>query len=100
MLAFFVKQIYGAKALYNNIMMVFSGEYVPINFMPVGFGSVLMYLPFRFMLFFPIQIALGWIDSEVIWSEFGLGFGWLIMSVILLNFVYKKAVNNFEGEGL
>jgi ABC-2 type transport system permease protein len=100
MTAFFVKQIYGMKTLYNNIVMVFNGEYLPLNFMPASFAAVLMYLPFRFMLFFPIQITLGWIDKSDIWWNFALGLGWLVLLLLIFRSVYKNAVNKFEGEGI
>lgn len=100
MLTFYVKQIYGMKALYNNIIMIFSGEYIPIAFMPVGFASVILYLPFRFMLYFPIQITLGWIDSSKIWSTFAIGLAWLVTLILFLITLYSKSINKFEGEGI
>jgi len=100
LLTFYVKQIYGLKSLYNNLIMILSGEYLPIRLMPPFVTGIILYSPFRYILSFPIEIMMGWIDIGTLWVDFVIGLIWLLFLSISTIILYKRSVLKFEAEGL
>jgi len=100
LLAFYLKQIYGLKALYNNLILILSGEYLPIRLMPSFIIVFVWYLPYRFILSFPIEIIMGWLDLSTLYVDFAIGVFWLLFLSTLTIFLYKKSVLKFESEGI
>jgi ABC-2 type transport system permease protein len=96
----FFKQVVGLRAIYLNMLSILSGEYIPLFVLPGLIFGILKYLPFRFMLSFPIEVITGMLSK----SEMSLGvlisFIWLIILFFVYRFVYIKAVNQFESDGL
>jgi ABC-2 type transport system permease protein len=98
--AFYVKQIYGLKSLYNNLILILSGEYLPIRLMPSFLGVIVMYLPYRYSLSFPIEIIMSWVDMSTIWVDVLIGASWLFVLSVLTIALYRKSVLKFEAEGI
>ena len=61
LLTFFVKQIYGLRIFYENVVVFMSGEVMPMFTVPLWALSVFTYLPFRYSLSFPVEILGGFI---------------------------------------
>src|SRR3989344_4778481 len=65
-LSFWFKRIQGFVSLFWNIGGLFSGEMIPIVFLPTILLNISAKLPFRYWLYFPAQLMLGNVtDSEI-----------------------------------
>lgn len=68
-LGFFWESTLGVYDLWLGLFFVFSGYTVPLELFPPAIGAVIDWLPFRFLLSFPVEVMLGLIDrEEMVWA--------------------------------
>ncbi len=100
LLAFFIKQIVGLRALYVNVLSILSGEYIPLKVLAVGILFIFEVLPFRYVLSFPIEIISGDLSYSQIQRGFIISAIWIIVLSVLYKLVYKYAIMKYESEGI
>ena len=98
-LAFWFKRVHGFNALILNFGGLFSGELIPLSFLPLSLDTLSRYLPFRYLAYFPVQLALG--QTVVVQSILGLVILilWLTLLVILNRLIWTKGLAQFEATG-
>lgn len=57
--AFWLTRSGGVSGIFNLIGSVCSGSIVPLSFLPLGLQRVMMFLPFQYTTFVPVQIFIG-----------------------------------------
>ncbi len=100
LLAIFIKQIVGLRALYVNFLSILSGEYIPLKVLAVGTFFLFEVLPFRYTLSFPIEIISDDLSVSQVQRGFLISIIWLIVLIVLYNIVYKIAIKKYESEGI
>lgn len=100
LIAVYIKQIQGIKALYINSVSILSGQTVPILVFPLWALFIIEILPFRYVLSFPIEIIIGSIHQIDIHRGFAIAFIWLIVLIVLYKLIYKISIKKYEAEGL
>mgnify|MGYP001596238871 FL=1 len=111
LLMFFIKMILALMAIwftesgwlffsFEIFSSLFSGELVPLSFLP---GSVQMgnnWLPFKYFLSFPLLIVLQKINSS---DEIGLGLltqlFWVILGYLAYRFILNRGIKNYCAYG-
>src|SRR5512134_3678406 len=58
-LAFWTTRVYSIHEFYYALMLLFSGQFVPLTLMPDVIQNIARYLPFQLLIYFPIQLILG-----------------------------------------
>jgi ABC-2 type transport system permease protein len=97
-LAFWTTRIYSVSELYWGIVLLFAGQFVPLDLMPPVIQQIAQYLPFQLFKYFPIQLILGKLSPEVIVRDFGMSLLWLV-SFILFQAVWRAGVKRFSAVG-
>lgn len=98
--AFYIKQVSGLKALYANVSMILSGQYVPYSILPVSIMFLFELLPFRYILSFPIEIVLNDLSARQVQVGFYFAFGWLVVLIILYKVMFKISLYKYESQGI
>ncbi len=89
-----------AQFLFIAIVTEFlSGAVFPLDVMPVLFQKVIHFLPFQYLLFFPLQIYLGKVNFSTMLSGVVIALVWTLILLIVVNWVWKKGVKNYAAEG-
>jgi len=110
MLAFYIEYIFGmlvfwtrdyvyTSQLLSGLRSVFAGAVVPLWFYPEWLRTIGYFLPFRFMVFEPIQIFLATVSIEesvhiLVWQA-----GWLVVLWVIERFIWSKIKNNIFVQG-
>lgn len=86
--------------IYATIVLsnFFNGSLVPLDAFPPWFLSVSQWLPFKYLMFVPIQAFLGRYTFTFI--DIGIGLGWLIILGTLINVMWTKGLRQYEGQGI
>ena len=100
LLAFFIKQIQGLRAFYDNTVTFLSGEIMPLFAIPTAAMFVVVALPFRYTLSFPVEILMGSLSDMDIKNGFLTASLWLIALIVIYKLMYKKAIKQYEAEGI
>ncbi len=75
---------------YNQIERILSGAIVPLSFFPLALKNLLFYLPFYFLLFFPLEVLLNGIKSNIFFIQLGLTLLFFFISFFIFNLTVKK----------
>ena len=78
---------------------VMSGSLLPLAFFPIWFQNVSQYLPFQFLVYVPIKIALGQVVGVEVVKLLLIQAGWLIALYVAMLFLWKAAIKKFTGVG-
>jgi ABC-2 type transport system permease protein len=82
-----------------GVFAVMSGYLVPLELLPRWIGAVADYLPFRYMLGFPVEVMTGMADRTSVLR--GLGVQALMIAGLLglSTLVWRAGIKRFEAYG-
>jgi len=98
-ITFFTGHFSGINYTMMGVLTFFSGRLVPIDIMPKSLYIISNFLPFKYIVYFPIQIITGKINDLQILIGIFKGITWLFLLIILASLIYKKGIKTFESYG-
>ena len=98
-LAFWTTRVYSIHEFYYALILLFSGQFVPLSLMPKIIQDIAQYLPFQLLIYFPIQLILGKLSTTQIIQGFLLGSIWLVVAVTIFNLVWRHGVKRYSAVG-
>ena len=98
-LAFWTTRVYSVHEFYFGLIMLFSGQFVPLTLMPKIVQDLARYLPFQLFIYYPIQLILGKLTPAQIVQGFVSGGIWLGVSILLFRWVWRNGVKQFSAVG-
>lgn len=98
-LAFWTTKIYSLHEFYYALILLFSGQFVPLPIMPPLVQNIAQYLPFQLFLYFPIQLILGKLSDAQIIQGFVMNIIWLAIAALLFNWVWRNGVKRYSAVG-
>jgi ABC-2 type transport system permease protein len=98
-LAFWTTRVYSIHEFYYALMLLFSGQFVPLTLMPNIIQEVARYLPYQLQIYFPIQLILGKLSNAEILHGYVMGVIWLSVSIVVFNRVWRNGVKRYSAVG-
>lgn len=98
-LAFWTTRVYALNDVYSTLVVLFSGQFVPLQLMPGAIQAAARYLPFALFKYVPIEILLGRITGVGVWREYAVGGLWLGGAYLLFRWVWRAGVRRFSAVG-
>ena len=98
-LAFWTTRVYSIHEFYYAMILLFSGQFVPLPLMPKLIQDVAQYLPFQLLIYFPIQLILGKLSSAQIIQGYVVGSVWLIVAISVFTWIWRNGVKRFSAVG-
>jgi ABC-2 type transport system permease protein len=98
-LAFWTTRVYSIHEFYYALILLFSGQFVPLTLMPRLIQEIAQYLPFQLFIYYPIQLILGKLSPEQILRGYLMGGIWLAVAITLFNLVWRNGVKRFSAVG-
>jgi ABC-2 type transport system permease protein len=97
--AFWTSRAASLLVIQDSLVFLLSGIVAPFALLPEGVATVARWLPFRYMVGFPVEVLTGQIGAQE--TIFGLAIqgGWLIISVILTRLLWTQGVKNYSAVG-
>lgn len=81
------------------IVEFLSGSVFPIDILPSTVQRVLSFLPFPYLLYFPLQIYLGKLSTQVVIKSLLVSGIWAFILFIFMNYVWKAGLKRYAAEG-
>jgi ABC-2 type transport system permease protein len=97
--AFWTTRVYSLAEFYWAVVILFAGQFVPLDLMPPVIQQIAQYLPFQLLKYFPIQLILGKLPPEVIVRNFALGVVWFGIALALFRMVWRAGLKRFSAVG-
>jgi ABC-2 type transport system permease protein len=98
-LAFWTTRVYSIHEFYFALILLFSGQFVPLPLMPKVIQDIAQYLPFQLLIYYPIQLILGKLSSAQIIQGYVMAFIWFGISMLLFNWVWRNGVKRYSAVG-
>ncbi len=98
-LAFWTTRVYSIHEFYYALILLFSGQFVPLTLMPPVIQEIARYLPFQLLIYFPIQLILGNLTQAQIVQGFVSGIIWLTVSILIFNGIWRNGVKRYSAVG-
>lgn len=98
LLALWFKTIIGINFSLSVILTILDGSIIPLDLMPAYFQKINDFLPFKYVVFFPISLLSG--KVEVSLFNFLIPLFWIIIFFFLSRLTFKMGLKHYEGSGI
>ena len=98
-LAFFWESALSVFDLWLAVYIVLSGYVMPLELFPGWARDVLAWLPFRSMLSFPVEDALGLLDRAASLRALAIQWAWVAILLVLALRCWRAGVRRFQAFG-
>ncbi|HET7142650.1 MAG TPA: ABC-2 family transporter protein, partial [Anaerolineales bacterium] len=98
-LAFWTTRVYSIHEFYFALILLFSGQFVPLTLMPKIIQEIAQYLPFQLLIYYPIQLILGKLSNAQIVNGYVMTGIWLVIAINLFNWVWRNGVKRYSAVG-
>ena len=98
-LAFYVDSAASLFELWMGLFGVFSGYLVPLELFPHWVATAARFLPFRYMLAFPVEMVIGMLPRERALLELSLQWGFVGVLGLLAAAAWRRGLTRFAAFG-
>lgn len=99
MLTVWFEEVTALLDLWTNVAALFSGALFPLSILPLKLEKLVSLLPFKYTLFAPIDIYVGNVSFSKMCQVLFIQGIWLLLLVVLLVSLWRKALKKYSGFG-
>jgi ABC-2 type transport system permease protein len=99
LLAFWATRADGLLALQDALVFLLAGQVAPVALLPDLLRHVAVWLPFRYMLGYPVEVLTGRLDAQALCQGFVLQLGWLAVAFALFVTLWRAGVKRYAAVG-
>ena len=96
---FWTTRITAVNQTYFAVLFFLSGRVAPLAILPHALQVTAAALPFRWMVAFPVELALGRLTPSETLVGLGAQLGWIAASGLLLAAIWPRALRRFSSVG-
>jgi ABC-2 type transport system permease protein len=98
-MAFWTTRVFSISQFFYLVIVLLSGQFVPLQLMPQAVQTVAEYLPFQMYRFVPIEIILNRLPMETIVRDYAFSLVWLVIFIFLFRWVWREGIKRFSSVG-
>src|SRR3989338_7247108 len=91
LLALWIEDVAAILWIYQKIVFIAGGMLIPLDFYPIGVQNIIQYLPTTFLMYWPAKLFV-----HFSWQNFTYAFLgqiiWIIITGVIMMFIYKKGI--------
>ncbi|MED4988034.1 ABC transporter permease [Parageobacillus toebii] len=99
LLGFWITKVTAVYSLLEVISLFLSGRIAPLSMLPPLLQQWSVFLPFRYMIGFPIDIITGAINQKEIMNGFWIAFIWVVLFIIAVQWLWKAGLKKNQAVG-
>ena len=99
LIGFFNPEVWAPRFIFFVILMFFSGQVFPLDILPSTIFSVVKFLPFTYLVYFPVKIYLGNLEFAQICEGLTVAFIWTIALYFSAKFFWQKGLKFYTAYG-
>ena len=99
LLAFWTQRLDALMKINDTLLFLFGGQVAPFALLPHTLQAAAAFLPYRYMLGFPVEVLLDRLPPEQAREGFlGLGI-WILVTILLHRIVWKRGLRHYTAVG-
>jgi len=99
LLSFWFLEVTSLLFVYMLFTFFFSGHMFPLEFLPEPWGTVVDFMPFKYMAYFPTAIFLGKVQGPEIGQGLVIQAGWVLGFIVLSRRTMHAGYHHYSGYG-
>jgi len=99
LLGFWSPDVWAPRFIFTIILSFFAGGIFPLDILPKQIFSFLQFLPFPYLLYFPLKIYLGKISMQETYFGFLMLFIWIFLLYLIVKFAWERGLKIYTAEG-
>jgi ABC-2 type transport system permease protein len=99
LLSFWWTQVLAVQDFWFGLYSLASGYLVPLELLPAPVTQLLLLLPFRAMLSFPVELLLGRLGPAQIAAGLGLQLFWAVALLLLMRLMWRRGLRRYSAVG-
>lgn len=99
LLAFYTNKVSSLLAINDTLVFLLAGQVAPSSLLPASIQQISDYLPFQYMISFPIEFLLGKLSHNELVFGLIIQFVWALIIIICNRLVWKNGVRNYMAVG-
>ncbi len=99
LLAFWISAAQSLHEVWYATWLMLGGMVAPLDLFPAPVAAIAKYLPFRFMLSFPVEVMLGRLTFEETLLGLGATAFWLCVMIVVYRWVWGRGIRQFSAFG-
>lgn len=99
MAAFWTTRTSALNQLYFTLMFFLAGRLAPLELFPQSIQNLATVLPFRWMVYFPVELLTRQLTWQAALTGLGMQALWLCLVLGILRFVWRVGVRQFSAVG-
>ncbi len=98
-IGFWSAEVWAPRFIFITVLTFFSGGLFPLDILPKPLFSILELLPFTYLLFFPLKIYLGQLETLEIMRGILISFVWILILSQVLKFIWQRGLRVYTAYG-
>lgn len=98
-IGFWSNEIWAPRFLFFILISFLAGNYFPLDIFPSVIYKTLEFLPFTYLLFYPLKIYLGQASMYFVLKGFIVVSFWLVLLFFFLKRLWRKGLKAYTAEG-
>ena len=99
LLAFWATRADALLAVQDSLIFILAGQVAPVALLPGIIHTLALYLPFRYMVGFPIEVLTENLTNGELVAGFGVQIGWFVLALIVARAVWRAGIRRYEAVG-
>lgn len=97
--AFWITDSYGFVNVRMVLIMLLGGQILPVTFLPDGIGKINNYLPFKYLISFPVSVAQNKLSGQELISGIVIQLIWLFILFLICRTVWRRGIIHYSAIG-
>ncbi|MEM8732633.1 MAG: ABC-2 family transporter protein [Planctomycetota bacterium] len=99
LIGFWFLEVSSLMFIYMLLNFFLSGHMFPLDWLPEPWYSIVEWLPFKYLAYFPAALFLGKIPASEVWYHLAIEAAWLVGMIAIARFLYARGVRRYSGFG-
>jgi ABC-2 type transport system permease protein len=99
MIGFWFLEVSSLLFVYMLFSFFLSGHMFPLTLLPDGVETLVNFLPFKYLAYFPAAIFLGKIPAQDLPAELAVEAAWLMFFIVVCRVAFTRGVKRYSGYG-
>lgn len=98
-IGFWSREVWAPRFVFFILVAFLSGTYFPLDIFPKPIYSILEFLPFSYLVFFPLKLYLGTASISFLIKGFTFILFWIVSLRFILAFLWRTGLKQYTSEG-
>lgn len=98
LLAFYIEEVSPVFWIYQKLLFIIGGLFIPLDFFPDWLRSAVQYLPTAFIQYYPVRVAID-INSGQYLRVLGWQLGYIALFAFIAGSLYRAGIKKLEVNG-